>query len=48
MSGRRPRSELVPNANNPRLLLRLVGFIATGIRRPGPLAEVLEVELRTV
>jgi len=48
MEGRRPRAELVPNANNPRLLLRLVGFVATGIRRAGPLAELLEVELRTV
>lgn len=48
MEGRRPRAALVPNANNPRLLLRLVGFVATGIRRAAPLAEVLEVELRTV
>lgn len=48
MEGRRPRAELVPNANNPRLLLRLVGFVSTGVRRPAPLAEVLEVELRTV
>lgn len=48
MEARRPRAELVPNANNPRLLLRLVGLVASGVRRPALLAEVLEVELRTV
>ncbi len=48
MEGRRSRADLVPNANNPRLLLRLLGFVATGVRRPAALAELLEVELRTV
>ncbi len=48
MSSRKQREELVPNANNPRLLMRLVGLIAAGLRRPRALAEVLEVELRTV
>lgn len=48
MSGRRERASLLPNANNPQLLIRLVGLVAAGIRRPRALAEVLEVELRTV
>lgn len=48
MSSRRDRAEILPNANNPRLLMRLVGLVAAGIRRPGALADVLEVELRTV
>lgn len=48
MPPRRPRAELVPNANNPRLLMRLLGLVATGIRRPRVLAETLDVELRTV
>ncbi len=48
MEGRRPRAALVPNANNPRLLMRLIGLIAAGQRRAAPLAELLEVELRTV
>ncbi len=48
MDARRARADRVPNANNPRLLLRLVGFVATGVRRAGALADLLEVELRTV
>ena len=48
MSGRRDRASLLPNANNPQLLIRLVGLVAAGIRRPRALAEVLEVEVRTV
>lgn len=44
----RPRSLLVPNANNPRLLLRLVRLVAGGIRRQRALAEALGVEVRTV
>ncbi|MDP6931783.1 MAG: hypothetical protein QGG40_02660 [Myxococcota bacterium] len=38
----------MPNANNPRLLQRLVGLVAAGIRKPAGLAEILDVELRTV
>lgn len=48
MSGRRERASLLPNANNPQLLIRLVGLVAAGIRRPRALAEVLEIEVRTV
>jgi hypothetical protein len=48
MTARRDRRELIPNANNPQLLLRLIGLIAAGVRRPRALGEVLEVELRTV
>ena len=48
MPPRRPRAELVPNANNPRLLMRLLGLLATGVRRPRVLAETMDVELRTV
>ena len=48
MSSRKQREEILPNANNPRLLMRLVGLIAAGLRRPRALAEVLEVEVRTV
>ncbi len=48
MASRRPRAELVPNANNPRLLIRLLGLIASGMRRPRVLSETLDVELRTV
>jgi hypothetical protein len=44
----RDRSSLVPNANNPRLLLRVLAMVAAGIRRPRALAEVLEIEIRTV
>lgn len=48
MTEQRARRDHVPNANNPRLLLRLVGLVASGIRRPRALAEVLGVEVRTV
>ena len=48
MSPRRHRADLIPNANNPRLLQRLVRLVASGIRRQRALAEVLGVELRTV
>jgi len=34
----RNRSTLVPNANNPRLLIRLVQLVAGGMRRPRALA----------
>ncbi|MFT5681075.1 MAG: hypothetical protein ACI8RZ_001981, partial [Myxococcota bacterium] len=42
------RAALLPNANNPRLLLRVVRLIASGVRRPRSIAEILEIELRTV
>jgi len=48
MSSRKERADILPNANNPRLLMRLVGLVAAGLRRPRALAEVLEVEVRTV
>lgn len=48
MTARRPRAELLPNANNHRLLFRMLILIAQGIRRPRALADVLELELRTV
>ena len=48
MTARRPRADLIPNANNPRLLQRLVRLVASGIRKPRALADVLQVELRTV
>lgn len=48
MTVRRPRAELLPNANNPRLLMRLLHLVSRGIRSPRALAEILEVELRTV
>ncbi|MEL6344197.1 MAG: hypothetical protein AAFV53_13840 [Myxococcota bacterium] len=48
MTARRPRAELLPNANNPRLLMRLLHQVSCGIRRPRGLAEILEVEVRTV
>lgn len=48
MSTRRTRANLVPNANDPRVLVRMIGLIAAGLRRPPALAEVLDVELRTV
>src|SRR6185436_11306923 len=44
----RPRGERIPNANNPRLLVRLLTLVASGIRRPKALAEVLGVDLRTI
>ena len=48
MSQRKHRADLIPNANNPRLLQRLVRLVASGIRKQRALAEVLQVELRTV
>lgn len=48
MSPRRHRADLIPNANNPRLLQRLVRLVASGIRKQRALADVLQVELRTV
>lgn len=48
MEARRSRAALVPNANSPRLLMRLIALIAAGQRRAAPLADLLEVELRTV
>lgn len=42
------RADRVPNANNPRVLIRLVGLVAAGVRKPRAMAEVLDVELRTV
>ena len=48
MTVRRHRADLIPNANNPRLLQRLVRLVASGIRKQRALAEVLQVELRTV
>jgi hypothetical protein len=42
------RADLIPNANNPRLLQRLVRLVAAGVRKPRALADVLQVELRTV
>ncbi len=48
MSPRRHRADLIPNANNPRLLQRLVRLVASGIRKQRALSDVLQVELRTV
>ena len=48
MNSRRQRADLIPNANNPRLLQRLVRLVASGIRKQRALADVLQVELRTV
>ena len=55
MSTRRSRAELVPNANDPRVLIRMIGLIAAGLRDPRTLAEVLDtyidegtVELLTI
>jgi len=48
MPPRKHRADLIPNANNPRLLQRLVRLVASGIRKQRALAEVLQVELRTV
>ena len=45
MSTRRARAQLVPNANDPTVLIRLIGLIAAGLRRREALAEVLDVEL---
>ena len=48
MSPRKHRADLIPNANNPRLLQRLVRLVASGIRKQQALADVLQIELRTV
>ena len=48
MTARRERADLVPNANNPRLLQRLIRLVASGVRKPRALADVLQVETRTV
>jgi hypothetical protein len=40
--------ERVPNANNPRLLARLLEYVAQGVRSPRGLAELMECETRTV
>lgn len=45
---RPPRHTLVPNANNVRLLARLLELVAQGVREPRTLAEVLDCEVRTV
>lgn len=42
------RAVLLPNANNPRLLLRVMRLIASGVRRPRSIGEILEIERRTV
>ena len=42
------RATLLPNANNPRLLLRVLRLIASGVRKPRSIAEILEIEQRTV
>jgi hypothetical protein len=43
-----PRRAAIPNANNPRLVRRVVGWIARGVRSSRGLQEVLGLELRTV
>lgn len=48
MAVRPPRSTLIPNANNPRLLARLLELVGQGVRDPRTLAELLDCELRTV
>jgi hypothetical protein len=48
MSAASERALRVPNANNPRVLIRMIGLVAAGVRRPTALAEILDVELRTV
>ncbi|MCB9762452.1 MAG: hypothetical protein H6739_21825 [Alphaproteobacteria bacterium] len=45
---RPPRHTLIPNANNPRLLGRLIELVARGIRDPRAMAEMLDCEVRTV
>jgi hypothetical protein len=45
---RPPRHALIPNANNVRLLARLVEHVAQGVREPRTLAQLLDCELRTV
>ncbi|MFK7928481.1 MAG: hypothetical protein AB8H79_09840 [Myxococcota bacterium] len=42
-----PIRTAIPNANNPRLVLRLVHWLARGVRSSRALQEVMGVELRT-
>ncbi len=44
----RARRDLIPNANSPQLLTRLVEAVAQGVRSSRGLQEVLGVSLRTV
>ena len=48
MAARPPRATLIPNANNPRLLARLLELVGQGVRDPRTLAELLDCEIRTV
>lgn len=48
MSTRPTRAELIPNANSPRLLVRLLELVSQGVRDPRTLAEILQCEPRTV
>ncbi|MCK6520508.1 hypothetical protein L6R49_03615 [Myxococcota bacterium] len=48
MALRPPRNVLIPNANSPRLLARVMELIGQGVREPRSLAEILDCELRTV
>ena len=48
MSARPPRQTLIPNANNVRLLARLVDLVARGVRDNRTLAMLLDCEVRTV
>lgn len=45
---RQPRHLLIPNANSPELLARLLDMVARGMRSSRALAEALGVEIRTV
>lgn len=38
----------LPEANNPRMVMRLVGLVAAGLRRPRAIAEIMEIEQATV
>ncbi len=48
MRARPPRQSLIPNANNVRLLARLVELVARGVRDNRTLAMLLDCEVRTV
>ena len=48
MAARPPRNVLIPNANSPRLLARVMELIGQGVREPRSIAEILDCELRTV
>ena len=43
-----PSAAIAPNANNPRLLRRVVEWVARGIRSPRALQEILGLDLRTI